>query len=124
EVFGLKSFAYPFEEFCHSPIFSIKRNDKIMILGNKEFDNIPNMELNKRLRELGFNSIYIDCGNNNNNNNNNSKMSPIEMLLKSIMFLQLYVVKQAVRKRVKNCFFLKNKGLLKLSSTFIYDNNI
>ena len=37
EVFGSKSFAYPLEEFCHSPIFSIKRNDKIMILGNKEY---------------------------------------------------------------------------------------
>jgi hypothetical protein len=48
----------------------------------------------------------------------------IETLLKSIIFLQLYVVKQAARKRVKNCFFLKNKDLLKLSSTSIYGDII
>src|ERR687886_2069039 len=31
EVFGSKSLAYPIEELCHSPIFSIKSNDKIII---------------------------------------------------------------------------------------------
>ena len=115
EVFGLKSFAYPFEEFCHSPIFSIKSSDKIMILGDKRYND--DKELNSRLQKLGINSCYVDCV------RNNSKIQLTERLIKAIMLLQLYVVKKAMREKVKNCFFLENKELLKLSSTFIYHND-
>jgi fructoselysine-6-P-deglycase FrlB-like protein len=116
EVFGLKSFAYPFEEFCHSPIFSIKSSDKIMILGDKGHDD--DKELNRRLQKLGIDSYYVDCG-----RNDNSKTQLTERLIKAIMLLQLYVLKKATVEKVKNCFFLENKELLKLSSTFIYDND-
>jgi hypothetical protein len=44
-----------------------------------------------------------------------------DMLLKSILFVQLYVVKQAIERGVKDCYFLQNKDILKLSSFFIYD---
>jgi fructoselysine-6-P-deglycase FrlB-like protein len=121
EVLGLRSFAYHFEEFFHSPIFSIKRIDKMMVLGNKEYDHTPDQKLNKKLKKLGIDSTFVDCA---NTKSNNKKMPLIETLLKSIIFLQLYVVKLAARKRVKNCFFLKNKDLLKLSSTFIYGDII
>lgn len=121
EVFGIRSFAYHFEEFCHSPIFSIKKNDKMMILGNKEYDNTSDQKLNKKLKKLGIDSTFVDC---TTSKSNIKKMDVIETLLKSIIFLQLYVVKQAARKRVKNCFFLKNKDLLKLSSTSIYGDII
>jgi fructoselysine-6-P-deglycase FrlB-like protein len=118
EVFGSKSFAYPLEEFYHSPIFSIRRDDKIMILGNKECGTRTNNRnsLYDRLRELDFSScFYTNCSSSNN------KLSLTEMLLKSILFLQLYVVKQAIIRRVKDCYFLQNKDILKLSSFFIYD---
>jgi glutamine---fructose-6-phosphate transaminase (isomerizing) len=130
EVFGQRSFAYHFEEFCHSPMFSIKRDDKIVILGNgnKGYDNSHEKEFNKTLRKMGYNCIYLDCANNNNNNNKNNnhkieQMSLTETLIKSIMIVQLYVVKLAERRRLKNCYFLDNKDLLSLSSAFIYDNN-
>jgi fructoselysine-6-P-deglycase FrlB-like protein len=127
EVFGQRSFAYHFEEFCHSPMFSIKRDDKIVILGNgnKEYDSdSPEKEFNKKLRKMGYNCIYLDCANNNNNNYNKiEQMSLTETLIKSIMIVQLYVVKMAERRRLKNCYFLDNKDLLSLSSAFIYDNN-
>jgi glucosamine--fructose-6-phosphate aminotransferase (isomerizing) len=123
EVFGSKSFAYPLEEFCHSPIFSIKRNDKIMILGNKEYvkrinnSNSNSRTLNDRLEELDFSScFYTNCSSSGGN-----KLSLTEMLLKSIFFLQLYIVKQAIIRGVKDCYFLQNKDILKLSSFFIYD---
>jgi fructoselysine-6-P-deglycase FrlB-like protein len=121
EVFGIRSFAYHFEEFCHSPIFSIKKNDKMIILGNKEYDNTSDQKLNKKLKKLGIDSTFVEC---TTSKSNIKKMHVIETLLKSIIFLQLYVVKQAARKRVKNCFFLKNKDLLKLSSTSIYGDII
>jgi fructoselysine-6-P-deglycase FrlB-like protein len=128
EVFGQRSFAYHLEEFCHSPMFSIKRDDKIVILGNgnKEYDSdSPEKEFNKKLRKMGYNCIYLDCANNNNNNNYNKieQMSLTETLIKSIMIVQLYVVKLAETRRLKNCYFLDNKDLLSLSSAFIYDNN-
>lgn len=120
EVFGSKSFAYPLEEFCHSPIFSIKRNDKIMILGNKEYGkriNSSSKTLNDRLEELDFSScFYTNCSSSGGN-----KLSLTEMLLKSIFFLQLHIVKQAIILGVKDCYFLQNKDILKLSSFFIYD---
>ena len=50
-------------------------------------------------------------------------MSLTETLIKSIMIVQLYVVKLAETRRLKNCYFLDNKDLLSLSSAFIYDNN-
>ena len=33
EVIGARAVAYPAEEFCHSPIFSITKKDAILILG-------------------------------------------------------------------------------------------
>ena len=66
--------------------------------------------------------IYI-FNNNNNNNNKIEQMSLTETLIKSIMIVQLYVVKLAETRRLKNCYFLDNKDLLSLSSAFIYDNN-
>ena len=117
EVFGSKSYAYSFEEFCHSPIFSAKRNDKIIILGAEQYGGTSgsrcnSKELNERLIKLSFSSAYIDC----------SELSLPEILLKSVMFLQLYVVKQALKHGIKNCFFLQDKNLLNLSSSFIYDD--
>ena len=120
EVLGSKSFAYPLEEFYHSPIFSVKRDDKIMILGNRECDIITNSgkSLYDKLEELDFSSCYYytNCSSNSGN-----KVSLAEMLLKSILFVQLYVVRQAVIRGVKDCYFLQNKDMLKLSSFFIYD---
>jgi glutamine---fructose-6-phosphate transaminase (isomerizing) len=127
EVFGQRSFAYHFEEFCHSPMFSIKRDDKIVILGNGNEDyDFGSLEkkFNKTLRKMGYNCIYFDCATNINNNNNKiEQMSLTETLIKSIMIVQLYVVKLAERRQMKNCYFLDNKDLLRLSSAFIYDNN-
>jgi fructoselysine-6-P-deglycase FrlB-like protein len=111
EVFGLKSFAYPSEEFCHSPLFSMKMNDKIVIFGNKKYKLASNEELNNRLIKLGFSSAYIiDC----------TRLSLTELLLKSTLVIQLFVLKQALRKGLKDCFFLRDKHLLKLSSDLIY----
>jgi fructoselysine-6-P-deglycase FrlB-like protein len=37
EVFGAKAMAYPTEEFCHSPLFSIKETDQAIVLGRLRF---------------------------------------------------------------------------------------
>ena len=113
EVFGVRSLAYSLDEFCHSPIFSIKSNDRIIILGNDACDLGISKTIMNRLAEINIVTLYVDC----------RKRSMIEGLLKSIFFLQLYAVKLAVKNRLKDCYFLRNERLLSLSSQLIYGSN-
>src|ERR671910_1594119 len=39
EVFGARATAYPTEEFCHSPLFSIKQTDHAIVLGDDDDDD-------------------------------------------------------------------------------------
>src|SRR5919202_1115241 len=99
EVLGLKSFAYHFDEFCHSPLFSLKMSDKIIILENDKYSLTSSKEFSDRLTKLGFSSPYVvDC----------SKFSLTRLLLKSTLVVQLFVLKEALKKGVKNCFYLRN----------------
>jgi fructoselysine-6-P-deglycase FrlB-like protein len=110
EVFGVRSFAYSLDEFCHSPIFSIKKKDRIIIVGSHTRDLNVSERITNQLSEINILTFYVDCRN----------RSKVESLLKSIFFLQLYVVKLAVKNRLKDCNFLKNQRLLSLSSQLIY----
>jgi fructoselysine-6-P-deglycase FrlB-like protein len=102
EVFGAKAVAYPAEEFCHSPLFSIKKGDQVIALGNTE-------QLSKRLNREGFSAVHVDF-----------KGDGIELLLQSTFFVQLLVLKLAQGRGLTTCYFLKNKKLLRTSSDFIY----
>jgi glucosamine--fructose-6-phosphate aminotransferase (isomerizing) len=111
EVFGLKAFAYQFDDFCHSPLFSLKMNDRIIILACDKYTMTNSKQLSDQLRKLGFFSpCIVDC----------SKLSLTELLLKSTFVVQLFVLKQALKKGLKDCYYLRNKNLLKLSSDLIY----
>jgi fructoselysine-6-P-deglycase FrlB-like protein len=113
EVFGVRSLAYSLDEFCHSPIFSIKNKDRIIIVGSDKRDLDVSKTIMNQLAEINIVTFYVDC----------RKRSMIEGLLKSIFFLQLYVVKLAVKNRLKDCYFLRNQRLLSLSSQLIYGSN-
>ena len=114
EVFGVPSLAYSLDEFCHSPIFSIKSNDRIIILGNNVCEFRMSKTLINQLEKMEVLTLYINC----------RKLSTIDSLLKSIFFLQLYALKLAVKNRLKDCYFLRNERLLALSSKLIYGSNI
>lgn len=107
EVLGEKALYYSGEEFCHSPIFSIKNNDSILVLGGKK-DN--SQALDMRLRKEGFNSCYI----------NFDQESAIDAIIQSTFFVQLLVLSIAKTRGVTDCYFLRNKKLLQMSSDFIY----
>jgi glucosamine--fructose-6-phosphate aminotransferase (isomerizing) len=106
EVFGAKALAYPAEEFCHSPLFSIKEVDHAIVLGDGDGSN---RRLSKRLNEEGFSSFYVEF-----------KNTGIELLLQATFFVQLLVLKLAQKYSLNTCHFLMNKKLLKMSSDFIY----
>jgi ActR/RegA family two-component response regulator len=98
--------AYPVEEFCHSPLFSIKETDQAIVLGDND-DN--NRKLSKRLNEEGFSSVHVRF-----------KNTGIELLLQATFFIQLLVLKLAQKYGLTSCHFLSNKKLLRVSSDFIY----
>jgi glucosamine--fructose-6-phosphate aminotransferase (isomerizing) len=109
EVFGSRSLAYPAEEFCHSPLFSIGKTDNIILMGTERDGS---SKLNERLNREGLSSFYVDFG---------STQKAIELLLHSTFFVQLLILKLARKRRIINCYFLNNDRLLKISSDFIYD---
>jgi fructoselysine-6-P-deglycase FrlB-like protein len=110
EIFGSKSYAYTIEEFCHSPIFSIRREDNIIIFDKGDYDKKKARVLCKRLDKISYSSLYIDL----------KKFTGIEAVLKSIFLIQFLMLKIAKRNGLKECFFICNKELLKLSSDLIY----
>jgi glucosamine--fructose-6-phosphate aminotransferase (isomerizing) len=103
EVFGARAVAYPAEEFCHSPLFSIKESDQAIVIG------CDSRKLSKRLNQEGFSSVHVSF-----------RSTGIELLLRSTFFMQLLVLKLAQKYGLTSCYFLKNKKLLRLSSDFIY----
>jgi fructoselysine-6-P-deglycase FrlB-like protein len=107
EIFGVKAMAYPTEEFCHSPLFSIKETDQAIVLGGDDDDKSRN--LSKRLNEEGFSSVHVGF-----------KRTGIELLLQSTFFIQLFALKLAQKYGLTSCYFLRNKKLLRVSSDFIY----
>ena len=112
EVFGAKAMAYPTEEFCHSPLFSIKETDQAIVLGGEEDDDDDDdnsSKLSKRLNEEGFASVHVGF-----------KPTGIELLLQATFFMQLFVLKLAQKYSLTSCYFLRNKKLLRVSSDFIY----
>jgi fructoselysine-6-P-deglycase FrlB-like protein len=111
EVFGAKAMAYPTEEFCHSPLFSIKETDQAIVLGGQEDDDDDDnsSKLSKRLNEEGFASVHVGF-----------KPTGIELLLQATFFIQLFVLKLAQKYSLTSCYFLRNEKLLRVSSDFIY----
>lgn len=103
EVFGAKAIPYQAEEFCHSPLFSAKNGDQMIVMGS------DGKRLSDRLMQEGFSSVHVDF-----------KGTGIELLLQSTFFMQLLVLRLAQRRRMTSCYFLNNKRLLKTSSDFIY----
>ena len=110
EIFGSRSYAYMIDEFCHSPIFSIRREDNIIIFDKGDYDKKKARVLCKRLDKISYSSLYIDL----------KKFTGIEAVLKSIFLIQFLMLKIAKRNVLKDCFFICNKELLKLSSDLIY----
>jgi fructoselysine-6-P-deglycase FrlB-like protein len=109
EVFGVRAMAYPAEEFCHSPLFSIQETDQAIVLGDDDDNNNNSRKLSKRLNEEGFSSVYVGFQN-----------KGIELLLSATFFIQLVLLKLAQKYGLTSCHFLSNKKLLRVSSDFIY----
>nr|WP_294804109.1 SIS domain-containing protein [uncultured Nitrososphaera sp.] len=101
EVFGSRAQAYPLEEFFHAPLFGLKCNDQVIVLGTKG----DYVALARRV-----NGLPVDC----------SASVPVELLFYAVFFIQHLVLAVAKKKRLQECYFMRNKRLLKTSSKVIY----
>ncbi len=110
EVFGVATFAYNLDEYCHSPIFNIKTDDRIIIMANNEDDVRVGKVIKNRLNKHHVSVFYITS----------TRKNMIKNLLKFIFFSQLYPAKLAMKNGLDDCYFLKNTDLLSLSSSLIY----
>lgn len=102
EMFGAEAFAYPLEDFFHAPLFGAKKGRQILLIGGNSSDVL-------QLRKAGLMAFHI-----------RRRASNMESLLYAVFFLQHLVLQLARRQKRHECYFMQNKGLLKISSDFIY----
>jgi fructoselysine-6-P-deglycase FrlB-like protein len=114
EVLGVRSFHYSLQEYCHAPLFGLKKNDTVIILNGTEGRNAHAVRTRDKLFEnlsrLNYSAFSL----------NFSGSSPLSCLLQSIFAVQLLALKIAEKKGLRNCFFVQNRELLETSSACIY----
>ncbi len=108
EVIGAKAHACSLEEFCHSPLFSVTKRDAVMTMGS---ENDRAKVLATKLSQRGFTSIHVDL----------AGQGWVNDVLHCTFLVQLLALKLARQKGLKDCYFIRNRDLLDLSSELIYD---
>lgn len=106
EVFGMRAQYAMLEQFCHMELFSVKKGDTFLILSEDDKAG----QLCSKLTDEGFN-VYTSKHNGKNLE---------EELLYHTMFLQLIVLKNAKKKKLRECYFVRNNKLRSISSSLIY----
>ena len=108
EFFGSNFGAHKLEEFCHSPIFGIKKSHHLWIMGQHE------KIVSNRLENLGIQLSYVELYN----------PDIFTQLFESIFFVQNLMVGLAEKYGNTRLQFLTEKNILKASSDIIYGNNV
>jgi len=106
EFFCTTAVVHKLEEFCHSPIFGIKKYHHIWIMGQKEEAVI------KRLKRLGLHLSYVEL----------YRPDIFTQLFESIFFIQNLMFLMARKYGYKQLQYVLRKDILKASSDIIYDN--
>jgi fructoselysine-6-P-deglycase FrlB-like protein len=106
EFFGTTAIAHKLEEFCHSPIFGIKKSHHLWIMGEKE------EAISKRLKRLGLHLSYVELYN----------PDIMAQLFESIFFVQNLMFLMAKKYGYNQLQFVLEKDILNASSDIIYDN--
>jgi fructoselysine-6-P-deglycase FrlB-like protein len=104
EFFGTTAVAHKLEEFCHSPIFGIKKSHHLWIMGQNE------EQISQRLKRLGLCLTYIELY--------HSDM--LTQLFQSIFFVQNLILLLAEKYGYTELQYVKMKDVLKASSDIIY----
>lgn len=106
EFFCTTAVAHKLEEFCHSPIFGIKKSHHLWIMGQNE------EPVSKRLKSLGLHLSYIEL----------YKPDIFTQLFESIFFVQNLMFLMAKKYGYTRLQFGLREDILKTSSDIIYNN--
>jgi fructoselysine-6-P-deglycase FrlB-like protein len=106
EFFCTTTVANKLEEFCHSPIFGIKKSHHLWIMGQKD------VSISKRLKRLGLHTAYIEL----------YRPDIFTQLFESIFFIQNLMFLMAKKYGYKQLQYAIRQDILKASSDIIYDN--
>ncbi len=104
EFFGSTAVAHKLEEFCHSPIFGLKKSHCVWILGQNE------EQIRRRLNRLGLRLSYIELYN----------KDIFTQLFVSIFFVQNLILLLAEKYGYTELQYVMMKDVLKASSDIIY----
>lgn len=104
EFFGTTSVAHKLEEFCHSPVFGIKKSHRLCVLGQQE------EPVAIKLGESGLKVFYIELSNEDN----------LSQLFESIFFVQNLMLHLAEKHGYRDLNYLMMKDVLNASSDIIY----
>ena len=106
EVLGYDVHYSRLEQFSHMELFSIKKNDTVIIFEEK---NTHNTQLGKNLKKIGINVIHPPL-----------PVDKISQMLFCTFFSQLVVLFEARKKRQKECYFITAKKIRDVSNKMIY----
>lgn len=111
EVFGIKAQYAMLEQFCHMELFSVKKDDTILILttGDDDNDNKAD-ELSTKLAKDNYNILVFKPEGRNLE----------ERVLYYAMLLQLIALQNAKKQNLGECYFVRNDKLRAISSSLIY----
>jgi fructoselysine-6-P-deglycase FrlB-like protein len=104
EFFCTTAVAHKLEEFCHSPIFGIKRSHHLWIMGQRE------KEVSKKLKGLGIHQSYVEL----------YRPDIITQLFVSIFFVQNLMLLLAKKYGYNQLQYPLRQEILKVSSDIIY----
>ena len=105
EFFGTVAIAHKLEEFCHSPIFGLKKSDNVWIFGQNE------KRFRSGLERLSLLTSYIELYNSD----------ALAQVFQSIFLVQNLMLLLAGRYGYKELEYLLKEDVLKVSSDIIYD---
>jgi fructoselysine-6-P-deglycase FrlB-like protein len=105
EFFGSTAVAHKLEEFCHSPIFGLKKSHCLWVLGQND------EQIRKRLDRLGLRLSYIELYN----------KDIFAQMFVSIFFVQNLILLLAEKYGYTELQYVMMKDVLKISSDIIYD---
>ena len=104
EFFGCTAIAHKLEEFCHSPIFGVKKSHYLWILRQNE------EQTSRRLQKLGFHLSYFEL----------YDSDILAQLFGSIFFIQNLILLMAKKYEYAELQYVKMNDVLKASSDLIY----
>lgn len=107
EILGYDVHFERIEQFSHMELFSVKKDDTVIIFEEK---NSHNKQLVKNLKNLGLHVLHPTFESKNK----------ISQLLFYIYFSQLLPLFEAKKRRQKDCHFVLSKKLRNVSDKMIY----